>query len=54
MRYEIEYREGNDVMVHDKMSGNSFFGQVVNGYARADNWLAMKQISKALREAKKA
>jgi hypothetical protein len=54
MRFEITYLEGNKVMVTDKVQKDNYYGQVVNGKAVADSELAMKKISKALREMKKA
>lgn len=41
--------EGFNVRVINLNSENTFMGKVENGYAVASNWLAMTQITKALR-----
>ena len=54
MRYELTQLEGNNVMVTDTVQKDNYYGEVVNGYAKAKTPHAMKIISKALREIKKA
>jgi hypothetical protein len=52
MRYQLETLKGTNVKVTDTVTGATYHGEVVNGYARAKTALAMRIIAKALREGK--